>query len=176
MTKYDYDTDVRHEIERAVRAAIPLPRVNLTRASLADDFGGIDAVYTVNQSCKLQLRCRFNRPAYAADSDVTFRTTEWRMIAADTYAPLMLFLWLRAGHVVAGRLVDVYRMADRITPTLKERPPTSNGDGTSFVVVTIAELQAAGALLRMGDDDHWIAGCLGGNVRTLRIIEATNAR
>jgi hypothetical protein len=94
------------------------------------------------------------------------------MIAAHTYAPLMLFLWLRYDRVIAGRLVDVYQMAERIAPSFGERERTPNGDGTSFVVVTIAELHSTNALLRMGDEDHWVAACLGGNERTLRIIES----
>jgi hypothetical protein len=172
MTNYEYTQNVRHQIEKSVRQAIPIPRLTLTPAELGDDLKGVDAHYRVNQSCDLQIRCRFDRPAYAADSDVTFRHTEVSMIEQHTYAPLMLFLWFRQGFVVAGKLVDVYRMADNIEPDLRHRHWEKNRRGTPtyWTAVEVAELHKAGALLRQGDDDHWIAVRINGTTDTLRII------
>jgi hypothetical protein len=171
---YEYADWVVREVERAIRDAIPLPRISLKKASLEDDFGGVDFRYTVNQSCDVQVRCRFNRPAYAADTDVTFRHTEPAMIEARTYAPLMMFLWLRDQRAVAGRLVDVYRMAANIAPSLAQRQWIQNRRGTRtyFTTVDMAELHASKALLRIGDDDHWVAARLNGNTDTLRILES----
>ena len=56
-------------------------------------IGGVDAVYFINHRCKLQIRVRRDRPHYAADEDIAFRTTEPAMIAAVTYSPLAFFLW-----------------------------------------------------------------------------------
>jgi hypothetical protein len=170
MTKYGYDEPTRREIEHMIRLAIPAP-IRLKQADLPDDFGGVDLHYTVNGTCGIQTRSRFNRPIWAADSDVTLRTTEPRMIAKGTYAPLAIFIWFRDGYAKAGKLVDVYRMAERAEPPLHERESIPNGDGTRFIVVTIPELVAAGALLRQGDHHEWAAACLGGNERTRRIID-----
>lgn len=170
MSRYDYSPQVQAEIEHMAKLAIP-GRVRLTKASLPQDFGGIDVVYQVNGKCPLQIRVRFNRPYFAADSDVSYRTTEPAMILADTYAPLHLFVWVRDGWAVAGKLVDVYRMADRIHPALADRPVIPNGDGTGFHVVEIAELVKVGALLRQGDRDEWAAAVIGGNERTQRLVD-----
>jgi hypothetical protein len=171
QSKYGYDEATRREIEHMIRLAIPAP-IRLKTADLPADFGGVDLRYTVNGTCDLQVRSRFNRPIWAADSDVTLRTTEPPMIARGTYAPMMLFTWFRDGYAKAGKLVDVYRMAERVDPPLHERQAIPNGDGTGFIVVTIPELVSAGALLRQGDHHEWAAACLGANERTRRIIDA----
>lgn len=109
------------------------PTRSMTRAtasaSLADDLGGIDAVYRVNHRCELQIRVRHDRPPYADDEDVAFRTTEPAMIDAGTYAALAFFLWMVNGYVEAGKLIDVYRMAERIDPPLRAREPKAGPDG-----------------------------------------------
>ena len=165
-SRYEYSASVQAEIEHMVRRAIPAP-VRLRKATLAEDFGGTDIHYMLNATCALQVRCRFNRPIWAADKDVTLRTTEPPMIAARTYAPLILFLWFREGYAKAGKLVDTYQMAGKLD---LERPSTPNGDGSSFIVITIGELVESSSLLRQGDDHDWAAACLGGNQRTLRIL------
>jgi hypothetical protein len=171
VTTYAYSEAVQREVERAIRDAIP-GRVRLERASLGDDLGGVDLHYRINGACDLQVRCRFDRPAYAADCDVTFRDTEPRMIANRTYAPLMLFLWFRGDYYEAGKLVDVYRMHDRLEPPLADRSFRENSNGDhAWCAVTISELHDAGALLRQGGRDGWAAACLQGNERVHRIIE-----
>lgn len=175
MSRYEYTLQVQREIEHMIKQAIP-GRVRITKADLQADFGGIDVVYQINGKCPLQIRVRFDRPHYAADTDVTFRVTEPAMIAADTYAPLMLFVWLRQGWAVAGKLVDVYCMADRIRPPLTARPVIPNGDGgPGFHAVEIAELVKASALLRQGDRDSWAAAVIRGNERTTRLVERAGA-
>jgi hypothetical protein len=177
--RYGYDERVEAEVERMARDAIPLPRVLLRKASLEEDFGGleedfggVDVHYTVNARCPLQVRVRFDRPANAADIDVTLRETEPRMIEAGTYAPLWLTVWLVKGFAVAGRLVDVYRLAERADPPLLEREAVANRDGGhGFIPIPMAELHSYGALLRVGDREHWVAHPLGGNDRTRRIVE-----
>jgi hypothetical protein len=171
VSRYGYSPATRAEIERAVRDAIP-GRLRLTQASLQEDYGGVDLHYTLNGSCPLQVRCRFDRPAYAPDVDVTFRSTEPPMIEARTYAPLMLFLWFRNGHYVAGKLIDVYRMAERADPPLDARPKRPNSDGTRWLAVGVGELHDARALLRQGDRDGWATACLGGAERLNRIVSA----
>ena len=78
-SRYEYSAHEWKEIERAARLAFPKGTV-LQRAPIEDDFGGIDAVYRVNHRCELQIRVRHDRPAYAADKDVAFRTTEPRAL------------------------------------------------------------------------------------------------
>ena len=166
-TKYEYSTSVQNEIEHMIRRAIPAP-VRLRKATLAEDFGGTDIHYMISATCGIQVRCRFNRPIWAADRDITLRTTEPAMIAAETYAPLILFLWFRDGYAKAGKLVDTYRMGGALD---LQRSSTPNGDGSSFIVVTIGELVETGSLLRQGDDHGGAAASNpGGNVRTLRIV------
>lgn len=170
MTKYTYDDSVRREIERMARLAMP-HGTRLEFADLKADLGGIDATMLCNYHCPLQIRSRFERPIWASDSDVTFRSTEPRMMAAGTYAPLALFLWFQKGWAEAGKLVDVYRMYEQIDPPLVERKRVPNGDGSSFICVTIGELHNAQALLRQGGRDDWAAAHLGGNKATERILE-----
>jgi hypothetical protein len=170
--RYDYSDHELREIELMTRKAIPLPRVVLKKSTLEADFGGVDATYTVNGKCAIQLRCRFDRPAYAADIDVSFRETEPAMIRAGTYAPLLLVIWLRDGYAVAGKLIDVYRMAGTIDPPLERREVRPNRRGpTGYMLVDVAELHATRSLLRNGDRDGWTASRLGGNEDTLRIVE-----
>jgi hypothetical protein len=171
VNKYGYTEQEWAEIEHMARLAIP-GRAVLQRATLPEDFGGVDIHFKVDYHCDLQIRLRKNRPAYAADRDVTFRDTEWRPIQQGTYAPLMLFIWLTKGFAVAGKLIDIYRMDEEITPPLRERESTPNsGDETGWVAVEIVELVRARALLRQGDRNEWAAAALGGNERTRRIID-----
>jgi hypothetical protein len=170
VTKYAYDEQIQREVERMARLAMP-HGTRLEFADLKSDFGGIDATMLCNYHCPLQIRTRMNRPIWAADADVTFRTTEPRMMVAGTYAPLALFIWMRDGWAEAGKLVDVYRMFEQIDPPLGEREKIPNGDGTFFHVVTIGELHDAQALLRQGGRDQWAAAHLGGDVMTQRILD-----
>jgi len=170
VTKYAYDDSVRREVERMARLAMP-HGTRLETADLKSDFGGIDATMLCNYHCPLQIRVRLNRPIWAADTDITFRTTEPRMMGAGTYAPLALFIWMREGWAEAGKLIDVYRMYEHIVPPLLLRERVSNGDGTGFICVRIGELHDAGALLRQGGRDDWAPAHLGGDVATNRILE-----
>lgn len=170
MPDYAYDDQTQREVGQMLRDA--LPGGTVLKAGLQEDFGGVDVHYVANYHCPIQVRCRFNRPAYAADIDVSFRSTEPTMIVEGTYAPLMLFLWFRDGYVQAGKLVDVYRMHDRISPMLAARPMQANGDGTAFCTVSIAELHEAGALLRNGGRDGWATSRLGGMRRVEQIMAA----
>jgi hypothetical protein len=174
-SRYQYADGIAEEVRHAVRRAIGVNGARIQSATLSEDFGGVDLHYMINQRCPIQVRSRFNRPVYAADRDVTFRGTEPSMMGRGTYAPLMLFLWFRGGRIVAGKLVDVYRLHQNASPPLVERPRTSNGDGTSWLSVTVSELHATEALLRLGDADGWTAARLGGNRDTQRIIEAWGA-
>lgn len=168
-SRYEYSAHVWGEIERTARLAFPSGTV-LQRASHAEDLGGVDAVYRVNHRCELQIRVRHNRPAYAADEDVAFRTTEPAMIADGTYAPLAFFLWMVDGYVQAGKLIDVYRMAEKIDPPLPAREPKAGPDGGQFYLVTIDELHKCRALLMQGGRDKWAAARLGGERDVLRLL------
>ena len=113
---------------------------------------------------------RWDRPEYAPDDDITFRTTEPSMIARRTYAPLMAFGWLRSGRFVAGKLVDVYGMDQAIDPPLVSRGRTPNTDGrTAFITVSVEELFASRSLLRVGDRAGW-ANALSDSDRRLQAI------
>lgn len=172
LSKYEYTGQIQAEIEHMVRLAIPLPRVLLTRATLGEDLGGIDVHYMINGRCPLQIRTRFNRPAYAADIDVTFRSTEPSMMAAGTYAPLALFIWVRGQYARAGKLIDTATLYDYYPLEDPDKfTRESNNDGTSWLAVTIPELVKARALLRQGDEREWAAARLGGNQRVLDIIK-----
>ena len=174
MTTYMYETWQAEEIQRVVRAMLAV-HIPLKRAALHEDYGGVDVHYVINHQVGLQVRSRRNRPAYAADIDITFRTTEAPMMAKGTYAPLAVFFWFQDHHIVAGRLVDVYRMHDRLTPSLIGRPVCENGDGTGFQVVTMAELQGASALLKIYDGNVWAVATLGGDARLYRIVNHKGA-
>lgn len=169
MTKYEYEDFVYAELARVLKGLFP-PRTPLQRASRERDLAGIDAEYLVNDCCPLALRVRFNRPAWAADADITFRTTEPRMIADQTYADLAVFAWFTGHQCVAAKLIDVYRMAERLEPPLTERPPFQNRDGTRFVFVEIAELHQTHSLLRLYDGHVWATAMLGGEVRLNQIL------
>jgi len=167
--KYGYETWQQEEITRVIRGLFQ-PGVSLKPATLAEDFGGTDCHYIVNNSCPLQLRARFNRPAFAADSDVTFRVTEPAMMLAGTYAPLALFVWFHAHHIVAGRLIDIYRLFN-LQPWIEDRPLIPNKDGSRpFYQVTIGELHNIGALLRIYDGNVWATATLGGEARLNTIL------
>jgi hypothetical protein len=152
-----------------LRDALPMG-TRIQRATRAQDCGGIDYEYRANYRVPVQVRTRKDRPPFAPDKDITFRTTEPHMIAQATYAPLMLFVWMEKGYAIAGKLVDVYHMAMRISPPLAERPIINNGDGTGFVTVSIGELHDAQALLRQGDRRSWATAVLGGQKRLERIL------
>ena len=168
---YQYDDWVNEAIVRCVRGLL-LPGTPLKRATLQEDLGGIDQHYVVNQNVPLQVRARFNRPAFAADSDVTFRTTEPAMISARRYAPLALFVWFVDHTIVAGKLIDVYWMEQRLAPPLAQHPICGNGDGTAFHIVTVPELQAIHAVLKIFDGCHWATETLQGQMRLQRILES----
>jgi hypothetical protein len=171
VTKYQYDERIQNEIKRCLRGLFD-PGIQLRPATKQQDFGGVDVRWIVDRDVELQLRVRFNRPAYASDSDITFRTTEPAMIAAHTYAKLAVFMWVRDDQVKAAKLVDIYRMAERLQPTLKERLEYAeeNDDGTAFIAVEISELHHVGALLRIYDGNVWATSVLGGELRLNRIL------
>jgi hypothetical protein len=169
MPDYLYPEPIKAEIRRCLRGLIP-PDLPLKEASLAEDLTGTDVHWVVNQTMPLAVRARFNRPAYASDSDVTFRATEPAMIAAGTYAPLAVFMWFIEGKVVAAKAIDVYRMHEKLVPPLQDRFMYSNGDGTAFCAITIAELHTARALLRQYDGQVWATAILGGEQQLNRIL------
>lgn len=174
MNYYDYSPDVIEQINRTLRDALPSGTV--IKAPLQADYGGVDYTFTANHRVPVAVRCRFDRPHNAQDKDVTFRSTEPAMIRAGTYAPLELFAWFKQHRLIAGRVVDVYRMATHINPPLGERPVISNGDGTGFIVVTMGALHDADALLRIGDPQGgWATACIGG-MRRIEHIFATWGR
>ena len=117
------------------------------------------------------LRVRYDRPSYAADADITFRSTEPAKITAGTYAPLMLFVWLTRGYAVAGKLVDVYGLDERLADSLADRPLIPNRDGTKWFPVPIEEVVAARALLRQGDRNEWAPAVLGGTMRAKWLLD-----
>jgi hypothetical protein len=77
--------------------------------------------------------------------------------------------WTVNGYVEAGKIIDVYRMAERIDPPLGSREPKVGADG-QFIVVTIAELHDCGALLMQGGRDRWAPARLGGERDLLRML------
>lgn len=175
MSRYEYGDQTIREVERMARLALPHGTV-IQRATLEEDFGGVDGQLIANYHCPIQFRCRFNRPAYAADSDITFRDTEPMMMIRRTYAPLALFLWFRGGYAEAGKLVDVYRMDERLNPPLCLREVNPNRDGgPGFHVVTVSELHETGALLMLGGRDRWAPARLGGERDTVAILQRAAA-
>jgi hypothetical protein len=171
--RYGYNDHTWAEIHRMARLALPHGST-LKRATLREDFGGVDAHYMVNQCCPMQVRARFNRPIGAADIDVSWRETEPAMIAANTYAPLALFVWFMDDYAEAGKLIDVYRMAAEADPPLDRRPVRRTRNG-NFLTVTIAELHDIGALLMLGGRDRWAPARLGGERDTTRILAKARA-
>lgn len=169
MTNYEYEAEEYAEIARVMRGALTVSD-SLKRVTLQDDFGGVDVQFVINQHVPVALRIRRDRPAYAADIDVTFRHTEPFKIQARTYAPLAFFGWFHHHRIVAAKIVDVYRMDKAIVPRLQDRPVIDNGDGTGFVCVEIAELHTAKALLRLYDGNHWTTQILAGEIRLRQII------
>jgi len=175
MANYEYDPWVIEELNRVLRGMFSTPGISLKRTSLREDLAGADLRYVVNNNCPLAIRLRFDRPAGAADTDITFRTTEPSMIIRGTYAPLGITCWFVKHHIVAAKLVDIYRMADRIRPSLEDRECTVNFDETTaFVCVGIDELHKAGALLRIYDGNVWATAVLGGEKRMNDILKAAN--
>jgi hypothetical protein len=169
-SKYDYDPRVWAEVEHMVRKSMP-PNSRLDRADLPEDVAGVDATYVVDNRVPIALRVRYDRPAYASDIDITFRSTEPAKMAAGTYAPLMLYVWLVGGFAKAGKLVDVYRLYHNADPPLEGRDLCPNGDRTFWFPVAIEELHHTRSLLRQGDRDDWAAAVLGGNERLKHIIK-----
>jgi hypothetical protein len=180
MTNYRYPEWVEQEIRRCCRMGLFPPRTALRPATFHEDVTGTDDhvwIVGVNR-VPLQIRVRYDRPAMAPDIDITFRHTEPAMIAAGTYAPLALFIWTitNTRQIVAAKLIDVYRMASKIQPSLTERALTLNLDESSaFLAVGIGELYAPAALLRTFDGMNWNTPTLGGEARLNRILESYRA-
>jgi len=165
MTTYQYDAWIYDEIKQTIRGLFGAG-VHLAQASRAEDVGGIDACLTVNHRAQVQLRVRFDRPLYAPDDDIAFRLTEPAMIAAKTYAPLMLYFWMKGRRIVAGKCVDVYRMADGIVPPLADRPCIMANDGNGGLrTVRIEELYASRSILAFYDGIHWAFPLTNADVR-----------
>jgi hypothetical protein len=172
MSKYGYDHAVLAELDRVIRAAIP--QLDFIRqGTLQEDYGGIDVYYTINADCPLQLRVRYNRPANAADEDITLRETEPPMIQRRSYAPLLLVVWLEQGNATFGKLIDVYRMSAFAMPRLWDRPIARTPNG-NFLAVPIHELVHRRSLLRLGDQFAWAQACHDGNKRTQEIMRDWN--
>jgi hypothetical protein len=167
---FHYSDDIQKKLYWCVKSLLA-PGARIKRATLQDDFGGIDGTFIANSKLPIQFRCRFNRPAYAADSDITFRHTEPDMIHARTYAPISVYCWFVDNDLKAARCVDIYRMARQLNPTFKERVWYTNGDGTRFCTVEIGELFKYGALLKLFDGHNWATGNLSGQVRLDRIYQ-----
>lgn len=180
--KFDYSPTIKREIERVLRHGVFAVGTPLRPVSQQDDFGGIDALYVVEQYCPLQLRCRFNRPYGACDADVTFRETEPAMMLNGTYAPLAVFFWFNQDdRIIAGRIVDVERMiaglAAKGEPLNAADRRQSNFDGgPGFYCVGIGELHDARALLKTFDGDHWATETAGGQMRIRQILAAAKRR
>lgn len=169
--RFKYDDHTWAEVHRMARLALPHGS-NLKRATVPEDFGGVDVRYIVNHCCDLQIRCRFDQPIYSADKDVTWRSTEPAMIAAGTYAPLALFLWFRDDYAEAGRLIDPYRMAAEIDPPLDD-PSRFHDHGSRgrFYTVEIWELVKCKAALMNGGRDRWAPTRANGERDTVRILK-----
>ena len=172
MKTYTYSDTIWKELTRVIRHGLIPSGMHLRRASLTEDFGGVDATAIINQHLRLQIRCRFNRPVFSPEIDVTFRApSEWQMMAARTYAPAALFAWFKEEEMVAGHVVDIYRMAAEVRPALREREPTPNRDGSAFITVEIPELHKARSLLRHWDGQVWSTPLLGGARRWLDLLQ-----
>ena len=169
---FQYDPWIQEEVTRVLRGMFP-SSFALAPATEREDFGGIDMRYMVGETnCPLQVRCRRDRPAGSEDCDITLRHTEPSMITAHTYAPFMAFFWFVNHHIIAGRLIDVYRMADHLDPPLDDRDCIANFDGrTGFVCVTIPELCQVQALLRIYDGTHWATSVHRGDERIHEIMK-----
>jgi hypothetical protein len=169
MSTYQYDPDIEAEFMRALRTFFP-SGTRIDKVPREADYGGVDVLYQVNYRCPVALRWRPDRPANAANVDITLRSTEPAKIAAHTYAPILIVLWTRNRLTVATRGIDVYRMADRVSPPLATRECQPNGDGTSFLTVGIMELLACEAILRWGDRNAWVTVPLDGLARIEQIL------
>jgi len=168
---YAYAEAVQIEVEDLLRGALGPGMAFARRATLEDDYHGVDLWYVTSREVPIQIRMRYDRPQFAIDDDVSFRTTEPRMIAERTYAPLMAFGWLRRGRFVAGKLIDIYTMAAGIDPPLASRDVTVNNDGRSgFRTVSIEELFIAKALLRVGDRSGWANALSDSDERLQRVM------
>ena len=170
---YNYPPWVYPEIEKNLRIAMP-GGLRITRATRAQDVRGVDLIYQA-ASAAIQVRCRFDRPIDAPWIDITFRTTEPRMMAARTYAPLALFLWCdsKLQVVMIGFLVDIYRMVERMPhlTQIDEEQIISNGDGTEFFCVPTEQLIRHRAILRNGGRRGWATLAIDGDRRLETILE-----
>jgi hypothetical protein len=167
---YDYLMHVDAQVDRMVRAFFA-KGTRIERTGRPVDLAGADYIFCVNQHCPIAVRCRFDRPHMASQTDITWRTTEPAKIKAGTYAPIAFFFWFQQYTLVAGRGIDVYRMQSHIDWTLYTA--INNGDGTAFLPVTIPELRAWRALLRSCDREHWIteAEAMDADRRILSILK-----
>jgi hypothetical protein len=167
---YQYAPWVTDELKVMCRGLFP--GLEFQMASRADDLRGVDVYVIVNHHAAMQIRCRFDRPKFASDIDVTFRDTEPAMMTAHTYAPLALFAWFRGHRIHAAKLIDVYRMADAVSPSIADRSrwePNVHG-GPGFCKVRIGELHDVGAVLRASDGAAWITECFDGDDRVRAIV------
>lgn len=176
MTTYEYDPLTKSEIERILRLVMP-SGLRIRPATLLEDYGGIDGhLYRVGAECPVQVRHRKDRPYGAEEMDITFRTTELRMLERHSYPPLMAFVWFRKGYAEAIKLIDVYRMWDYVEPPLRLREPIHNNDGrTAFIPVEIHELVKVGALLMQGNRDRCAPARVSGEKDLERILEGKSA-
>jgi len=175
MTKYGYSVPVEHEIGHMLSMAMrAFDRT--VHATLQEDFGGTDFHYLIGD-LPVQARARFDRGQHFHGVDITFRSTEPAMIAAQTYAPLMLVVWLEGGLAELGYLVDIpsldRAMRRGTIPPFDQRLPVVNRDRTRFYVVQHAELDIARSLIAVGDRYSWTR--TGPADRVTRIINK-NAR
>ena len=176
MTTYEYDPLTKSEVERMLRLAMP-SGLHIRPATLLEDFGGIDGhMYRVGTECPVQVRQRKDRPYGAEEEDITFRTTEMRMMEQHTYPPLMAFLWFRKGYAEHIKVIDVYRMWEHVDPPLRMREPIRNVDGRSaFIPVEIHELVRVGALLMQGNRDRCAPARVSGEKDLERILQGKSA-
>lgn len=176
MTNYEYPEWTWDELNRVIKTGLIPSGMNLKRASIEEDYGGVDASLVINQTLRVQVRCRFNRWVLAPQTDVTFRfPSEPHMIEAGTYAPVALFAWFRGRYIVAAHVVDVYHMAEHILPPLVGRVPYYNEDGSRFVAVRIAELYETQSWLRHWDGRVWSTPILGGERRWQSLLQDDSA-
>jgi len=171
LSRFQYSAQEWAEIEGMLRKALP-PRTRLRRPTAGEDYGGIDGHWAMAGRCPVAIRIRRNRPGYAPFRDITFRDTEPARIAAGTYAPLELVLWFERGLAIAGKLIDVYPLAERADPPLHARPVRRNRDGTGFLIVEDYELVRAHALLFQGDRDGFSPADLHSRQRIDTVIAA----
>lgn len=179
IDQYHYPKSVEAQIREQV--ALAMPTFKLTPTDQQTDFHGVDYFYELNNCTPLAVRCRFNRPLYAPEADITFRHAELPRIALGSYAALDLVLWFRRGQVVAGKAFDIPTLNKYARPPLVEReitwnPPRKPGDVTGFITVTIDETRKCRALLMEGDGRHYHKSWDGAYARIQRIIAELSKR